>query len=286
MAKRTILVTGANGQVGKELQDLAAHHPELRFIFQGRNDLPLENFVMLRTVLENVHPDVCINCAAYTAVDKAEQEKDLAFQVNAEAVGVMAAVCKETGTRFIHISTDYVFPGNGTEPYLEDDPTGPVNVYGASKLAGELEALQLNADSIIIRTSWVYSTHGRNFLKTMVRLMAEKETVKVVSDQQGCPTYAADLAAVLLKIALMERVPAGIYHYSNQGVTTWHGFAEAIGTAMQTPCKVVPITTEEFPTPARRPVYSVLDCSKIVHLLGEKPRRWEVALQDCMAKLS
>lgn len=285
MASPRILVTGANGQVGRELRELAALHPEIEFFFQGREDMPLTNFEMIRTVFQTLQPDVLINCAAYTAVDQAEQEREMAFQVNAEAVGVMAALCHEHGCRFIHISTDYVFPGDANSPYVETDTTGPLNVYGASKLAGEQQAIALNPDAIVIRTSWVYASHGKNFVRTMVRLMTERTEVKVVNDQRGRPTYAKDLAGVLLTLATMKEVPGGIYHFANAGAATWFEFAATIGRQIVTSCAVLPIPSSAFPTPAKRPAYGVLDTSKIEALTGIRPRPWEEAVGECLDKI-
>ena len=201
MANRPkILVTGANGQLGKELKQLVSLYPQIDFIFLSREDLPINNFELLRDTFQLHQPKFCINCAAYTAVDKAESEKELAFIINGEAVGVMAAISKEYNTWFIHISTDYVFDGKGTIPYKEESPTNPQCVYGASKLEGEKQALQFNPESIIIRTSWVYSEYGKNFVKTILKLLHEKEEINVVNDQLGSPTYAADVAEVILKI--------------------------------------------------------------------------------------
>lgn len=285
MAKRRILVTGANGQVGRALQDLADLHPENTFFFQGREDMPLTNFEMIRTVFNTIQPDVLINCAAYTAVDQAEQEKDLAFQVNAEAVGVMAALCHTHQCRFIHISTDYVFPGDATQPYIETDVTGPLNVYGASKLAGEQQALAFNPASVIVRTSWVYASLGKNFVRTMLRLMAERSEVKVVNDQWGRPTYAKDLAAILVVLAGWEEVPGGVYHYANAGATNWYQFAATIAAQIGTPCKVLPIPSSAYPTPATRPAYGVLDTTKIETLTSLHPRHWEEALRECLTRI-
>lgn len=282
LIKRKILVTGANGQVGKSIHKLAANHPEAQFFFQGREDMPLENFEMIRTVFRTIMPDVLINCAAFTNVDLAESEQTLAFQVNGEAVGIMAALCHETGARFIHVSTDYVFPGNSGTPYREDDPTGPINAYGASKLEGEQQALRFHPESIIVRTSWVYAPYGRNFVRTMLRLMAEKPEINVVEDQLGCPTYAPDLANALMKIALAPRVPGGIYHFSNAHPTSWYAFAQAIARYTGSSCRVQPIQTSQFPTPATRPAYSVLNCDKLRSTLGINPRPWEQALEECL----
>ena len=278
-----ILVTGSNGQLGKELQELSSSYPQYEFLFLSREDMPINQFELVRTFFNTIKPAYCINCAAYTAVDKAESEKELAFQINGEAVGVLAAVCKEHQTKFVHISTDYVFNGEGTYPYTENFPTDPINIYGASKLEGEKEAIQLNPDCIIIRTSWVYSSFGKNFVKTMMRLMNEKDEIKVVSDQVGSPTYAADLAEVILKI--IPDWKAGIYNFSNEGIISWYDFAVAIKELTNSPCDVKPILTSEYPTPAKRPAYSVLDKTKIQTTFGIKLKDWKESLRICLEKI-
>ncbi|MES1198328.1 MAG: dTDP-4-dehydrorhamnose reductase [Chitinophagaceae bacterium] len=285
ISSSNILVTGANGQLGKELKVLAASFPHFQFYFLSKEDLPITNFELLRNFFKGIHPAVCINCAAYTAVDRAEEERDLAFQVNGEAVGVLAAVCKEYNTQFIHISTDYVFDGTGTEPYKENDTTDPQNVYGASKLEGERQALLMNPDSIIIRTSWVYSEFGKNFVKTMLRLLDEKEEINVVNDQVGSPTYAFDLAEIILKIITSHPDHGGIYHYSNNGVITWYDFAIAIKELSGKSCKINPVSTDHFPTIAKRPAYSVLDKTKIQQTFGVKLKDWKESLAVCLQKI-
>ena len=236
--------------------------------------------------------NIVINCAAYTAVDRAEQEKDMAFQINGEAVGVLAAVCKEHDTKFIHISTDYVFDGTATVPYKEDSPTNPQSVYGASKLEGEKQALQFNPDTIIIRTSWVYSEFGKNFVRTMLKLMKEKEEINVVNDQFGSPTYAADLAEAILQIIVNLSIHTsprtthgGIYHFSNEGVISWYDFAVAIKEITGSNCKINPIPTSQYPTAAKRPAYSVLDTSKIQQIFNIKLNGWEESLAVCLERL-
>jgi dTDP-4-dehydrorhamnose reductase len=280
-----ILVTGSNGQLGKELKQLAAAWPQYEFIFLGREDLPIHHFEMVRQYFSVYHPAYLINCAAYTAVDRAEQEKDLAMQVNGEAVGVLAAVCKENNCRFIHISTDYVFDGTATSPYREDAATNPQSVYGASKLEGEKQALLLNSESVIIRTSWVYSEFGKNFVKTMLKLMQERQEVKVVNDQIGSPTYAADLAAAILQIIASAEWKPGIYHYSNEGIISWYDFAVAIQEMTGANCQVQPISTADYPTAAKRPAYSVLDTTKIQRTCSIKLKDWKESLSVCLAGL-
>jgi dTDP-4-dehydrorhamnose reductase len=279
------MVTGANGQLGKELRQLESQWPQFDFLFLSREDLPIHHFELVRNFFKGAHPTYLINCAAYTAVDKAEQEKELAYQINAEAVGVLAAVCKEYHCRFVHISTDYVFDGTGSKPYTEEDPTGPQSVYGASKLEGEKQAIALNPDSIIIRTSWVYSSFGKNFVKTILRLVQEKPSISVVGDQVGSPTYAADLAKVILHIISAKNWHSGIYNYSNDGVISWWTFAQAIAelSGFATPIQAIP--TSEYPTPAKRPAWSVLDKSKIKADYGVEIRDWKEALKDCLVLL-
>jgi dTDP-4-dehydrorhamnose reductase len=286
-----ILVTGSNGQLGKELQDLAPSFSQFEFVFLSKEDMPIHNFELVRVFFDSVKPAYCINCAAYTAVDKAESEKELAFQINGEAVGVLAAVCKEHRTKFIHVSTDYVFNGEATYPYTENFPTDPINTYGASKLEGEKQALDLNPESIIIRTSWVYSSHGKNFVKTMMRLMNEKDSISVVNDQIGSPTYAADLAETILKIITNCELStanwkAGTYNYSNEGIISWFEFAQAIKEMINCPCEVKPIPTSAYPTPAKRPFYSVLDKTKIQEAFGIQLKDWKESLQFCIDKIN
>lgn len=283
--KQKILVTGANGQLGKEIRQLADNYPGYEFIFLGREDLPIHHFEMLRHYFGLYHPAFLINCAAYTAVDRAETERDLAFQVNGEAVGVMAAVCKQFATKLIHISTDYVFDGTANRPYKESDPVNPQSVYGASKLEGERQAMLYNPDTLIIRTSWVYSEYGKNFVKTMLKLMAEKEVIQVVNDQLGSPTYAADLAGVILKIIVSYKWEPGIYHYSNEGIISWFDFAAEIAKATGSSCRVNPIPTDAYPTPAKRPSWSVLDHQKIREVYEISARPWKESLHECLARL-
>lgn len=280
-----ILVTGSNGQLGKELRKLASAWPQYELIFLGREDLPIHHFEMVRQYFSVYHPAFLVNCAAYTAVDRAEQEKDLAMQVNGEAVGVLAAVCKENNCRFIHISTDYVFDGTASTPYREDAATNPQSVYGASKLEGERQAMQLNQETVIIRTSWVYSEFGKNFVRTMIRLMQERDQLNVVNDQVGSPTYAADLAEAILQIIAAPEWKPGIYHYSNEGIISWYEFAVAIREMTAAECRVNPITTAEYPTDAKRPAYSVLDKSKIRQAYPVKIKDWKESLAVCLANL-
>lgn len=285
-----IMVTGANGQLGKELRDIAPVFPHFDFVFLSREDLPIHHFELIRNFFNALKPDYCINCAAYTTVDRAESEPDLAFQVNGEAVGVLAAVCKSHNTKFIHISTDYVFDGTATKPYTEEFATNPINVYGASKLEGEKQALELNADSIIIRTSWVYSSYGKNFVKTILKLVEQKNEISVVDDQYGSPTYAADLASVIMKIISISEETAswnpGIYNFSNDGIITWYDFALAIKEITRSNCIINPIGTAGYPTPAKRPHYSALDKKKILSTFDISLINWRTSLEACLDKIN
>lgn len=284
-SKHKILITGSNGQLGKELKRLENSYSQFNFIFLSREDLPIHHYELVRNFFKGYQPQFLINCAAYTAVDRAESEKELAFQVNGESVGVLAAVCKEYGTKLIHISTDYVFDGTATIPYKEESLTNPQSVYGASKLEGEKEALRFNPDSIIIRTSWVYSEFGKNFVKTMLKLMSEREELNVVSDQFGSPTYAADLAEAILQIISSGQWHPGIYHFSNEGIISWYEFAVAVKELSGNICKVNPIPTSQYPTPAKRPAYSVLDKTKIQSAFSVRIKDWKASLETCLSRL-
>ena len=283
--KQKILVTGSKGQLGSELKALASSFPQFDFTFLSKEDLAIHKEEEVKNIFALHHPQYLINCAAYTAVDKAETDEELASQINAEASGVLAAVCKKYNTSFVHISTDYVFDGTATIPYKEDAPTNPQSVYGATKLEGEKLAMLLNPNSIIIRTAWVYSEFGKNFVKTMMKLMSERDELNVVSDQVGSPTYAADLAAAIMNIIANGNWQAGIYNYSNEGIISWYDFAVAIKDACGYACKVNPIPTTQYPTPAKRPAWSVLDKSKIQQTFGINPPHWKDSLLTCIARL-
>jgi dTDP-4-dehydrorhamnose reductase len=292
--RQKILVTGANGQLGMEIRDLSPQFPQFQFVFVSREELAIDDFSALKEFFERQSPQYCINCAAYTKVDAAESHKEEAFLINGEAVSVIADCCRQNKTKLIHVSTDYVFNGDGTEPYTEDAQTDPVSVYGASKLAGEHYAMEMNPETIIIRTSWVYSSYGNNFVKTMRRLMKERAEINVVNDQVGSPTYAADLAEVILKV-ISEFGPEsdrqrasdfpGIYHFSNDGVISWYEFALAIKELTGSQCQVHPIPTSKYPTPAKRPMYSVLDKKKIQETFDIKLKDWKESLAVCVQKL-
>jgi len=286
MSKPLIVVTGKNGQLGSELEILApAFEVQYDFLLVDRSQLDLSSNESIDNFFSVHKPSVVINCAAYTAVDKAETDRDAAFQVNAVAVGKLAAFCKAIGALFITVSTDYVFNGNGTSPYLPSDTTDPINYYGASKAEGEKLAITNNPDSIIIRTSWVYSRFGNNFVKTMIRLMGERPSLNVVGDQIGAPTYAADLAAAIMHIVAQKiagNKHCGIYHFSNSGAISWYDFAVAIGEMTHSNCVVAKIGSEAFPTPAKRPHYSLMDCSSIIQDFGVGQPDWKESLQVCI----
>lgn len=283
--KKNILVTGANGQLGMEFRALAHLNTDYNFLFASREELSITDTASVEKYFSENKINYCFNCAAYTAVDKAETETDLAFESNGTAVGNLAAVCKKYNALFIHISTDYVFNGNAVSPYKETDITDPVNAYGASKLLGEQEAVKNNEASIIIRTSWVYSSFGKNFVKTMLRLMGEKESISVVNDQFGCPTYANDLAEAMMMIIKNENIPAGIYNYSNKGMINWYEFAVAIKEISGSNCLVNPVPSSQYPTPAKRPKYSVMDTSKIQQTFNIDIPFWKESLEKCISIL-
>jgi dTDP-4-dehydrorhamnose reductase len=282
MDKTKIIVTGANGQLGRELQAAAPGFPGADIVFLSRADLPIEKMACTDRLFRDLQPAWCINCAAYTAVDKAESEKEEAFRVNGQAVGQLAAMCKSIHARLLHISTDYVFDGHSATPLKEGDPTGPLNVYGESKLLGEQLAMEHNDATVIIRTSWVYSCFGSNFVKTMLRLMREKDSLRVVDDQIGSPTYAADLADAILHIITGSVFVPGIYHYSNLGQISWYEFALAIKDLTGSACRVDPVPASQYPTPARRPHYSLLDKSLIQKTYGLTIPAWKDSLAKCL----
>ncbi|MFT3936679.1 MAG: dTDP-4-dehydrorhamnose reductase [Chitinophagaceae bacterium] len=260
-------------------------------MFLSKEELPIQQTEAVNEYFKTNLPAFCINCAAYTAVDKAETEQTQAMLINSEAVGVLAAACKSVDAKFIHISTDYVFDGTGTKPYTEDDKNSPVNYYGLTKLEGEKAALRNNNESVVIRTSWVYSEYGNNFVKTMMRLMKERESLNVVNDQVGSPTYAADLATFIISIVEAttndsKNWTPGIYHYSNEGIISWYDFAVAIRNGINSKCAVNPIPTAMYPTPAKRPAYSAMDKSKVKRVYNAIVPQWQESLAICLKQMS
>jgi dTDP-4-dehydrorhamnose reductase len=284
-----VIVTGGSGQLGQELRIAFSSSSITRpVIFTDREELDLSKPEQFEAFFRTHQPAYFIHGGAYTAVDKAEQEKDLAYLINATATGEIARLCKIYGARLIYISTDYVFNGTGTSPYQPTDVTSPVNHYGYTKWMGEELIRREQAAAAIIRTSWVFSAFGNNFVKTMLRLMRERPQIRVVNDQRGCPTYAADLAdAILAILQLWEKGVAhvGTYHFSNAGDITWYEFASAIRDVAGLVCDIQPIPSSDFPTPAKRPAYSVLDTTKLSADFGVQPRNWKEALQNCWQQL-
>ena len=280
----TILVTGANSQLGNELQVIASQFPYCQFLFVSKEELNITDFNSIIKYFRGHSIDYCINCAAYTAVDKAETENDQAFLINADAVAILAKICSKNNTQLMHISTDYVFDGTSKTPCKETDKTNPVSVYGQSKLQGEELAIKNCPSTIIIRTSWLYSSYKNNFVKTMLRLMKEKESINVVNDQFGCPTYAADLALAIMQMIKSKKSKEnpGIYHYTNTGITNWYEFAVVIKNLTGSNCTINPITTAQYPTAAKRPAYSVLDTAKIKETFQVTIPNWEDSLEKCL----
>lgn len=284
---KKILVTGANGQLGSELKDLAPQYPQYRFFFTDVEQLDITDASAIDTFVQTNNINALINCAAYTAVDKAESEVVLADQINHIAVKNLAEVAKEHQCKLIHISTDYVFDGTHHIPYVETDAPNPQSVYGATKLAGEEAMREINpSNSIIIRTSWVYSSFGTNFVKTMLRLSTERSVLNVIADQVGTPTYAADLAQHILDLLpQLSNDNVKVYHYTNEGVCSWYDFAQAIFEISNIDCRVIPITTAQYPTAAKRPHYSVLNKTKIKEVFNIEISYWREALKRCLLLL-
>jgi len=285
-----VLITGSNGQLGSEIKELATNYKKLDFIFKDLPELDICNFKALQAFIIDHNINAVINCAAYTAVDKAEEESIIATKVNYEGVlNIVNALAKVNG-KLIHISTDYVFDGDHFLPYKESDSVSPIGVYGETKRAGELAVINSAIDSMVIRTSWLYSSYGNNFVKTMLRLGSEKENLGVIFDQVGTPTYARDLAKTCLEI-LCENTSENIsengslYHYSNEGVASWYDFAISIMELGGKNCKVNPIQTKDYPTLTKRPHYSVLNKSKIKIDFKIEISYWRDSLKDCIEKI-
>jgi dTDP-4-dehydrorhamnose reductase len=282
-----ILITGANGQLGNEIRELAPEYPQFDFRYTDIAELDITNAAEVDAYFGLHRPEAIINCAAYTAVDKAETDAETAFLVNATASGNLARAAQANGCFVVHVSTDYVYDGRNYRPYTETDAVNPVSVYGKSKLAGEQQVLQSGARAIVIRTSWLYSAFGNNFVKTMIKYGRERDALNVVFDQAGTPTYARDLAKAILDI-LPQAIASGntgIFHYSNEGVTSWYDFAKAIHELAGISCSVSPIATKDYPTPAQRPFFSVLDKSLIRKSFAIEIPYWRDSLKDCIKRL-
>ena len=284
---RNVLVTGSNGQLASCIKDLAKQYEGLNFIYTDYQELDICDLNQVNTFFKsNKKIDYCINCAAYTAVDKAESDVEKAFEINANGAKNLAIACREFDAVLIQVSTDFVFNGEKNEPYTETDVAKPISVYGASKLQGEIEIKQILETYFILRTSWLYSEHGANFMKTMLKLAETRDEISVVSDQIGTPTYAGDLADVILKIIRSKTKNFGLYHYSNEGVASWYDFAKAIFEASHSQIKLNPIKTAEYPTPAKRPFYSVLNKSRIKKNLKVETPYWRDSLVKALDKLN
>lgn len=281
-----ILVTGSNGQLGHSLRDIAEGSAN-RYIFTDVAELDITDRKAIDSMMQKENISVVINCAAYTNVDKAEDDFDTANLINNTAVGNLAMSCKEHGATLVHVSTDYVFDGSSNIPYTEDMPLAPLGVYGVTKLHGEQSVLQSGCDYVIIRTSWLYSEYGKNFVKTMMMLTEERETLNVVFDQAGTPTYAGDLARAIYDIVESGKYTAnqGIYHYSNEGVCSWYDFAREISELARTECDIRPCHSNEFPSKVNRPHYSVLDKTKIKATFGLTIPYWKDSLRVCISNL-
>ena len=287
-----ILITGANGQLGHCFRHLAARYPQWQFIFCSSSDLDIGHRRAVADFFKKRRIGWCVNCAAYTAVDKAESEPRQAARVNVRGAKNLAEACNESGIPLVQLSSDYVYHNRQNTPFREDDPVSPKSVYARTKLAGDRAVLKANPLSLVIRTSWVYSEFGHNFVKTMLRLGAERPALNVVFDQIGTPTYAPDLAEAILQI--IEKVEngevsrqnaAGIWHYSNEGVTSWYDFACAIFDIRKMRCQVSPIETRDFPTPAQRPPFSLLNKAKIKAAFDIQIPHWRASLKICLQKL-
>lgn len=282
-----ILITGSKGQLGSDLKELSINYPEYQFFHTDVEQLDITDKKAIADFVANNDINVIINCAAYTAVDKAESEPGLAKKINHAAVQFLAEIAKEKEVKLIHISTDYVFDGKGFKPYPVDHPTSPVNTYGSTKLDGEMAMKKINpAGSMIIRTSWVYSSYGNNFVKTMLRLGEERDELNVICDQVGTPTYAGDLANFILQKAIFaENEKVETYHFTNEGVCSWYDFAKEIMMQAELDCAVHPIPTTAYPTPAKRPHYSVMDKSGITQDLNYNIPYWKESLIKCINRI-
>jgi len=278
----TILITGSHGQLGNEMQQAAARFPAFRFIYTDVEDLDICDKAALNAFVKANAVNVIVNCAAYTAVDKAEDDVELCYKINAEAVRNIGEVAHQNGLKVVHVSTDYVFDGTNYLPYSEDQAVSPNTVYGKSKLAGEQALMETCEQTVILRTAWLYSSFGNNFVKTMIKLGTERDSLNVIFDQIGTPTYAADLADTILKILSHETFTPGMYHFSDEGVCSWYDFTKTIHRIAGITCDVRPIETKDYPARTPRPHYSVLNKAKIKATYGITIPHWEESLERCM----
>lgn len=289
MADRNVLVTGANGQLGRCIKDVVnSYKSNADWFFTDIDELDITDFNAVRRFVDDNKINVIINCAAYTNVDRAEDDLDNAMAINSDAVGNLAIAAKITSGTLIHISTDYVFDGTKHTPYEETDETKPIGVYGKTKRSGEKRIERCDCKAVVIRTAWLYSEYGKNFVKTMVDLFKKKESIKVVGDQIGTPTYAGDLARFIVAIVEVgEYTKMGLYHFTNEGIASWYDFAVAVKNLLvpESNCEIIPCTTEDYPTRAERPKYSVLSKQKIKERFGIKIRHWQDSLAVCANKI-
>ena len=279
---KTILITGSKGQLGNEMQQAAVRYPQFNYIFTDVDELDICDKTALDAFVKANSVNFIVNCAAYTAVDKAEDDVKLCYKINSDAVRNIGEVADSNGIKVVHVSTDYVFDGTNHIPYTEIQEVSPATVYGKSKFAGELALLESCKDSVIIRTAWLYSSFGNNFVKTMMKLGSERDTLNVVFDQVGSPTYAADLAEAIMKVVSAENFVAGIYHFSDEGVCSWYDFTKTIHKIARISCNVQPIESKDFPARTPRPHYSVLNKAKIKSTYGITIPHWEESLEKCI----
>jgi dTDP-4-dehydrorhamnose reductase len=281
----TILITGSRGQLGNEMQQAAVQYPAYKFIYTDVAELDICDKAALNSFVKTNEVDVIVNCAAYTAVDKAEEDVELCYKINSEAVRNIGEVAAENNAKVVHVSTDYVFDGTNHVPYSEEQAVCPATVYGKSKLAGEEALLSVCPQSVILRTAWLYSSFGNNFVKTMMKLGTERDSLSVIFDQVGTPTYAADLADAILKLLSHEVFVPGIYHFSDEGVCSWYDFTKSIHRIAGITCDVKAIETKDYPAKTPRPHYSVLNKAKIKNTYGIAIPHWEESLVRCIALL-
>ena len=283
---KTILITGSKGQLGNEMQQIAVHYPQFNFIYTDVDELDICDKTALDDFVKANSVNFIVNCAAYTAVDKAEDDVALCYKINSDAVRNIGEVAALNGIKVVHVSTDYVFDGTNYIPYKEDQEVSPATVYGKSKLAGEQALIESCNEAVIIRTAWLYSSFGNNFVKTMMKLGTERDSLNVVFDQVGSPTYAADLAEAIMKVVSSENFVAGIYHFSDEGVCSWYDFTKTIHKIAGITCNVQPIESKDFPARTPRPHYSVLNKAKIKSIYGITIPHWEESLEKCIQILT